>query len=259
MNAPGHSGVKKHTPDNYISGIKGVMELLEKSPEVLEHIYLRKDKLSPALSKIMDLARNAGLRFTLLERAALDRICPGNHQGVAARLGLVPWVGLETMLEVGRHSPLPLILALDQVQDPGNVGTLARTLYALGGAGFILPKHNSAYLGPDAMRASAGTLPLLTISRVTNLGDALEKSAVEGFNIYAAEAEEKGGKNVFAEKLELPAVLVLGGEEKGVRPGVLKAAPGLLSIPFAREFDSLNVAQAGAIIMSQFTSRGIRA
>ena len=258
MNAPGHSGAKKHTPDNYISGIKGVMELLEKSPELLDHIYLRKDKLNPALSKIMDLARNAGLRFTLLERAGLERICPGNHQGVVARMGLVPWVALETMLEVGRHSPLPLILALDQIQDPGNAGTLARTLYALGGAGFILPKHNSAYLGPDALRASAGALPLLTISRVTNLGEALEKAALEGFNIYAAEAEEKGGKNIFAEKLEFPAVLVLGGEEKGVRPGILKTATRLLSIPFAREFDSLNVAQAGAIIMSQFASRGIR-
>jgi len=260
MNITDKPVVKNNRQDNYLSGIKGVMELLEKSPEQLEHIYLRKDKNdrpNPALFKIIELAKAAGLRFTLLEKGGLDRMCPGNHQGVVARLGMVPWVALETMLEVGRHSPLPLVLALDQIQDPGNVGTLARTLYALGGAGLILPKHNSAYLGPDAMRASAGALPLLTISRVTNLANALEEAAAEGFNIYAAESLEKGGKNVFEEKLRLPAVLVLGSEEKGVRPGVMKNAANPLSIPFAREFDSLNVAQAGAIIISQFSSRGL--
>lgn len=244
--------IQKAKQDSYISGIKSVMELLEKTPEQLEHVYIRKDKVNPAISKIVELTKNSGLRLTMLERAGLDRMSPGNNQGVVARLALLPWVALEIMLEVGRHSPLPLILALDQIQDPGNVGTLARTLYALGGAGLILPKHNSAYLGSDAMRASAGTLPLLTISKVTNLGSALEEAAKEGFHIYAAETDEKGGRSVFEENLALPAILVLGGEEKGVRPGVMKNAPNPISIPFAREFDSLNVAQAGAIIIAQF-------
>lgn len=244
--------IQKNKQDNYISGIKPVLELLEKSPEQLEHVYIRKDKVNPAISKIIELIKRSGLRFTMLERAGIDRMCPGNNQGVVARLGIIPWVALEIMLEIGRHSPLPLILALDQIQDPGNVGTLARTLYALGGAGLILPKHNSAYLGSDAMRASGGTLPLLTISKVTNLSNALEEAASDGFHIYAAESEEKGGRNVFEEKLELPAILVLGGEEKGVRLGVIKNSTDLISIPFAREFDSLNVAQAGAIIIAQF-------
>ena len=244
--------------DNLLAGIRGVLELLENSPEQLEHVFLRKDKSGPPMPKIMDLCRKNGVRFTLLEKAALDRMFPGNHQGVLGRLALTPSTALETLLEIGRHSPLPLILALDQIQDPGNVGTLARTLYALGGGGIILPKHNTAYLGADALRASAGALPLLTVSRVTNLGRALEEAAGEGFSIFTAEsarsgADEIAGQNIFTAKLSLPAVLVLGNEQKGIRPGVLKHANSPLYIPFRREFDSLNVAQAGAIFLAAFS------
>lgn len=244
--------------ENLLAGIKGVLELLENSPEQLEHVFLRKDKSGPPMPKIMDLCRKNGVRYTLLEKAGLDRMYNGNHQGVLGRLALTPSTALETLLEIGRHSPLPLILALDQIQDPGNVGTLARTLYALGGGGIILPKHNTAYLGADALRASAGALPLLTVSRVTNLSRALEEAANAGFTIFTAEsagveAHEAGGQNIHTACLSLPAVLVLGNEQKGIRPGVLKHASSPLYIPFRRDFDSLNVAQAGAIFMAAFS------
>ena len=239
-----------------ISGIRGIMEMLEKSPDQLEHVYIRKDKSSPALSHIMTLSRKQGIRYTLLDKQRLDRMFQGNHQGAIARLALTPWVAMETLLEIASHAPLPLILALDQIQDPGNVGTLARTLYAMGGAGFILPKHNTAYLGADAMRASAGALPLLTISRVTNLGRALQEAANSGFNIYTADTPtpDNPSANIFDTKLNLPAVLVLGNEEKGVRPGVQKHSLHNIYIPFSRDFDSLNVAQAGAIFIAAFSA-----
>ncbi|MBQ4132918.1 MAG: RNA methyltransferase [Desulfovibrionaceae bacterium] len=239
---------------NQISGVRGVIELLERSPETIEHVYVRKDRQSPSLNYILELCRRSGARFTMVDRSALDRMSPRNNQGVCARLGTVPRVALDTLLDIARHAPLPLILALDQIQDPGNVGTLARTLYAMGGGGIIMPKHNSAYLGADAMRASSGALPLLTISRVTNLGDALNECSLAGFRIYAAEAKNKGSESLFTARLELPAVLVLGNEEKGARPGVLRHVDQLLHIPLQRDFDSLNVAQAGAMLIAQFSA-----
>ena len=250
---------EKNSSPSQITGIRGVIELLEKSPETVEHVYIRKDQHSRPVGYILELCRRNGAKFSLVERSALDRMGGHNHQGVVARLGLLPWVALETLLDIARHAPLPLVLALDQLQDPGNVGTLARTLYALGGAGLILPKHNSAYLGSDALRASAGSLPLLTISRVTNLGTALQDCAGAGFNIYAAEAADRGGENLFSARLELPAVLLLGNEEKGARPGVLQHVRRLLHIPLAREFDSLNVAQAGAICIAWFAAARMQA
>ena len=144
-------------------------------------------------------------------------------------------------------------MALDQVQDAGNAGALARTLYALGGAGMLLPKHNSVFLGAAAIKASAGALPLLPVARAPNLSRALETLQAEGFKIYSTGSE---GVSVFTAELTLPAVLVLGNEEKGVRPGVEKQAGETLCIPLARDFDSLNVAQAGAIFTAAFAGRG---
>ena len=163
---------------------------------------------------------------------------------------------LEHIFAAVEQAPLPIILALDQVQDPGNVGTLCRTLYALGGAGIILPRHNSAYLGPAARRSAAGALEHLPVARVTNLGHALDSAEEAGLTIYGA-----GGQNgpasvdAFAEPVRLPAVLVLGNEEKGLRPGIVKRCAHMLRIPLARSFDSLNVAQAGAILLGLTAAR----
>ena len=145
-------------------------------------------------------------------------------------------------------APLPLVVALDQVQDPGNVGTLCRTLYALGGAGVILPRHNSAYLGPAAHRAAAGALERLPVARVTNLAHALDEAEEAGFSIYGAGCGPDAA-DAFEHAMQLPAVLVLGNEDKGLRPGVAKRCGRMLRIPLARKFDSLNVAQAGAILL----------
>ena len=139
-------------------------------------------------------------------------------------------------------------LILDALQDPGNVGTLCRTLYALGGAGVILPRHNSAYLGPAAHRAAAGALERLPVARVTNLAHALDEAEEAGFSIYGAGCGPDAA-DAFEHAMQLPAVLVLGNEDKGLRPGVAKRCGRMLRIPLARKFDSLNVAQAGAILL----------
>ena len=160
------------------------------------------------------------------------------------------------MLAVCRmpDTALPEVLAgqryvvLDGVQDPGNVGTLCRTLYALGGAGVILPRHNSAYLGPAAHRAAAGALERLPVARVTNLAHALDEAEEAGFSIYGAGCGPDAA-DAFEHAMQLPAVLVLGNEDKGLRPGVAKRCGRMLRIPLARKFDSLNVAQAGAILL----------
>lgn len=134
--------------------------------------------------------------------------------------------------------------------DPGNVGTLCRTLYALGGAGLLLPRHNSAYLGPAARRAAAGALEHLPVAQVTNLAHALDSAEEAGLTIYGAGgAPGPNSLDAFADGMRLPAVLVLGNEDKGLRPGVAKRCAHMLRIPLARPFDSLNVAQAGAVLL----------
>ncbi len=239
--------------DSLIPGVKAVLEQLERTPELVSMVYIRGGRTGQSTDKILWLCREYGVLHRFVKEEALNRMFAGNHQGVLARLSPVPRVELDDLIAAAREAPLPLIVALDQVQDAGNAGTLARTLYALGGAGLLLPKHNSVFLGAAAIKASAGALPLLPVTRVPNLGRALEVLQEEGFTVYTTGNE---GQSVFDAALSLPAVLVLGNEEKGVRPGVEKHAAQTLSIPLARDFDSLNVAQAGAIFVAAFAAKG---
>ena len=243
-----------------LPGMKPVLELLRTDPQRIDLVFCKKGLRTRDAQDVQQLCRQSGVRFSLVDQAALDRLCreaaqqngndaaPLNHQGVVARLTATDFRDLADVLQAAAEAPLPLVVALDQVQDPGNVGTLCRTLYALGGAGVILPRHNSAYLGPAAHRAAAGALERLPVARVTNLAHALDEAEEAGFSIYGAGCGPDAA-DAFEHAMQLPAVLVLGNEDKGLRPGVAKRCGRMLRIPLARKFDSLNVAQAGAILL----------
>ena len=279
-----------------LPGIKPVLELLQNTPERVDVVFLRKGRHSKEAEHIVDLCRIAGVRFSLLDPASFSRVYHGYSQGVVARLFEAGFADLDDLLAGVMASPLPLVLVLDQVQDPGNAGTLARTLYALGGAGLVIPRHNGVYLGAAAAKAAAGALDRLPVAKVPNLGQAVDSAKQSGFTIYGTvasheavshdspgrdrlagasrqaehgasasrgDAGEKApawrspltGKpvtNVFSLIPRLPAMLILGNEEDGMRAGMAKRCDCLIRIPMLRDFDSLNVAQAGGIIISWF-------
>ncbi|MBD5417652.1 MAG: RNA methyltransferase [Desulfovibrio sp.] len=244
--------------DLLLPGMKPVLELLAATPQRVSQVYCRKGLTSPDADEVRRLCRKHGIRCNAVDAGTLDRLCGrprrGHavaHQGVAARLAATEFTSLGALLQSVPDAPLPLLLALDQVQDPGNVGTLCRTLYALGGAGLLVPSHNSAYLGPAARRTAAGALERLPVAHVTNLAHALDNAEEAGLAVYGTGCGtgDAGCVDAFTTPMELPAVLVLGNEDKGLRPGVAKRCATFLRIPFARDFDSLNVAQAGAILM----------
>ncbi len=241
-------------------GLKPVLELLEQSPGTIDTVFVRKGRKDAESDRILDLCREANVRFALVDDAFLARLYPGRHQGAIARLFAAGFHDLPDLLESACDAPLPLLLALDQVQDPGNAGALARTLYAMGGGGLIVPRHNGVYLGAAAAKVSAGALEKLPVAKVANLGQALDEAENAGFTLYGAwsgpHPEPARLENALTFIPRLPAVLVLGSEESGLRPHIAKRCSSLLRIPLARDFDSLGVAQAGAIIVSAFAARG---
>ena len=233
-----------------IIGRKPVRDLLQSAPEQVERVLIQ-DRGGPELGRIIELCRHSKIRFSKVPKSDLDALFDGNHQGVIARSFRHGFKPLEEVLDATLASPFPLALALDQLQDPGNVGTLARTLYAVGGTGLILPKNRSAALGEAASKASAGALAKCAVAQVTNLSRALDVCRDAGFLIYGACLDPEAD-NLFSMPLHTPAVLVLGNEDKGIRPGVLKRCHKKIFIPMQRGFDSMNVAQAGAMILGQF-------
>ena len=251
MNTPAPEQLAADVTAPLLPGIKPVLELLQSEPHRVDTLFIRKGLRSRETSRMLDICRAASVRFSLVEGQALHHMCPVQHQGVVARLAAAAQISLDALLEGALSAPLPLLLALDQVQDPGNVGTLARTLYALGGGGLLLPRHNSAYLGAAARRSAAGALERLPIASVTNLGHALDQAEEAGFAIIGT-GMGGGSLDAFQDSLPLPAVLVLGNEGKGLRPGVAKRCAHMVHIPMQRNFDSLNVAQAGAVLVGLF-------
>ncbi|KHK03614.1 TrmH family RNA methyltransferase [Desulfovibrio sp. TomC] len=240
-------------PEDILPGRKPVRELIEQSPQSVDDVLLRQGLRGADVDAIVTACTAAGVRYRFMPAGDMDKIYPGNHQGFLARLSAGDLASLEDVLEATRNAPLPVSLALDRVQDPGNVGTLARTLFALGGGGLIVPKHEGARLGPGAAKASAGTLARLPVAKVSNLARALDEASEAGFTIIGA-AGEAEAKNIYTATPDFPIILVLGSEDEGIRPGVLKRCQAIYRIPQARPLDSINVAQAGAIILGRLAS-----
>lgn len=230
------------------AGRNPVRELLESAPKRIDAVYVRKGQRDAKVQEIVALADENRIKVQFVDDVFLRRLHAGTHQGVVAVTAAVEYADLDTLIASVADAPLPVIVALDGVQDPGNMGAIARTAWALGAAGLIVPRHGGAYIGSGAMRASAGALHHLPVARVTNMSQALDACAEAGLSVLCADAE---GENLYTATVRLPAVLVLGGEEKGVRHGVGKHCQQRLSIPLKRGFDSLNVGQAAAICLAR--------
>jgi 23S rRNA (guanosine2251-2'-O)-methyltransferase len=174
----------------------------------------------------------------------LERLCGSpDHQGVVASVDPYPYAGASELL----RKENALIVALDQVQDPRNLGAVARSAEAAGAAGLVIPERRAAAVTAAACKASAGAVEHLPIAHVRNLADWLGEAKREGFWIWGADAEAKQAPwNV---DLSGPTVLVLGGEGKGLRPRVASACDGLVALPQRGKIESLNVSAAASALL----------
>jgi 23S rRNA (guanosine2251-2'-O)-methyltransferase len=166
-----------------------------------------------------------------------------DHQGVVAEVDPYPYAGPEDLL--ARTGSL--IVALDQVQDPHNLGAVCRSAEVAGAGGVVIPARRAAAVTPAAAKASAGAVEHLLVARVRNLADWLGQAREAGFWIWGAEAEAPTPYTEVDFRQGL--VVVLGGEGKGLRPRVAAACDGLVSIPRRGSVDSLNVSAAAAVML----------
>ncbi|HYU60015.1 MAG TPA: 23S rRNA (guanosine(2251)-2'-O)-methyltransferase RlmB [Solirubrobacterales bacterium] len=166
-----------------------------------------------------------------------------DHQGIVAEVDPYPYASADELL----RDPDALIVALDQVQDPRNLGAVCRSAEAAGAAGVVIPERRSARVTAVACKASAGAVEHLAVARVRNLADWLAEAKQAGGWIYGA---DPGGPARYDEvDLSGLTVLVLGGEGKGIRPRVAEGCDALVSIPVAGRVGSLNVSAAAAVLL----------
>ncbi len=211
--------------------------------EVQGLLVSRRGELPPALAE----AQARGVPVQRASDEELERLCgSASHQGLAAIVGDFPYLELEDLLD----RPPALLVVLDSITDPQNLGAIIRSAAFLGATGLVLPKDRAAPITPVVVRVSAGASEHLRCARVTNLARALEQ--LKGAGIWVVGAVERGG--VAPERVDLagPVALVLGNEQKGIRPLVLRGCDIVCTIPAPRSsVGSLNVAAAATALLHE--------
>ncbi len=201
------------------------------------------------VSEVLDASNNAEVRAVVgrvpvknVSRDRVDELARGGvHQGVVARVESYPYSGLEEVLAVSR----PLVLVLDGVTDPRNLGAVLRAADGAGASGVVIPKDKAAGVTAAAVKASAGASEHVRVARVTNLRRAVDAMKSANVWVYAAEA---GGTDYGKLDLAGPTAFVLGSEGRGVRRLVREACDGTVSVPMLGGASSLNVSVAAAVL-----------
>ena len=187
---------------------------------------------------------------TAADAADLERLCGSeDHQGICAEVSPFRYASGEQLLAM----PQPLIVALDQVQDPQNLGAIARTAECAGAAGLVLPERRAAEVTPAVCKASAGAVEHLPVARVRNLADFLADAKQAGMWCYGA---DQGASDEYtAVDYGRSVVLVLGSEGRGLRPRVADACDALVGIPLRGSVESLSVSAAAAVLIFEVARR----
>ncbi len=231
-----------------ISGIHAVREALKNRRE-LERVMIARGTSALRVQEIIDLARAAGVPVRFEPREQLDRQASTSaHQGVAAVSPNFPYHNLDSLSADAR-----LVVALDGVEDPHNLGAIARTAHCAGAAALILPERRAANVTDTVLKAAAGALEYLPVIRVGNMNRALDDLKERGFWIYGL--DERGSTQYDRADYALPTVFVLGGEGHGLHQLVKKHCDLLVNIPLAGEISSLNVSVAAGIVLFEWKRR----
>jgi 23S rRNA (guanosine2251-2'-O)-methyltransferase len=230
-----------------LSGIHPVAEAL-RAGRPLERVLVAQGAGGPRLQEIIDLARRGSVPVRFEPRGALDRLA-----GTPAHQGVVAMGAAKRYAEVDTAATAAMVVVLDGVEDPHNLGAIVRTAHAAGAGAVVIPERRAANLTDVVAKAAAGAIEHLPIVRVTNINRTLEDFKERGFWIYGL--DERATELYTEVEYASPTVLVLGGEGKGLHEQVRKHCDLLVRIPMAGRISSLNVSVAAGVFLFEWRRR----
>ena len=232
-----------------IYGINPLLEVLLSHPEMLEKVVVADGRGGNEVRKILKLAAEHGLPVEFGGRERVEKLAPRQvHQGVAAICRAHAYATVDEVI-AHRHekSKYDLVVLLDSVTDPQNLGSIIRTAHCCGANGVIIPENRAASITASVVKASAGAVQYLPTAMVVNLVDAIGCLKERGFWIYGADAVAR--MDIQAPDYEGNIALVMGSEGRGIRPLIRKKCDFLISIPMRGRVASLNVSVAAGVIL----------
>lgn len=228
-----------------VEGRNPVLEALKTDTEI-NKIFIQK-QAGGSMRQIFELAKKKGVVIVETEKVTLDKMSEGRpHQGVVAHIAVEVYADFDTLVANAKENPHPLLLVLDHIEDPHNMGAILRSGLAAGAQGAIIPKRRSAALSPTVSKASAGAVSHLPVARVANLTQHVNQLKEQGFWVIGAES---GGKTLYDVKLTGPLAVVIGSEGEGISRLLKENCDELVTIPMEGPVNSLNASVAAGIVL----------
>ncbi len=239
--------IKEAIPEGVVFGRNAVIELL-KSDRDIDKIMIKSGEHEGSLTLIISLAKNRGIPIVEVGKEKLDYLSSGGvHQGVVALASGTQYVEIDEIIEYANSkNEKPFIVVCDGVEDPHNLGAIIRCAEGAGAHGVIISKRHSAPVSATVVKASAGALAHMKISRVVNIASVLDTLKEKGLWVYGAEAD---GVSVYESDMSGAVALVVGSEGQGMSRLVREKCDFVLSIPMYGKVNSFNVSCAAAVLL----------
>ncbi len=235
---------------NYIYGKNVVISLLRSNKEIMA-LYIQQDRKD---REIENLATSRGISYKILSRKQMDKLVEGNHQGYIAEVREYRTYSIEELISERDHPERkPLLVALDEIQDPHNLGAVLRTVACVGGDGVIIEKNRSVSLNGTVAKVSVGAIDTVKVAQVTNLVQTLKQLKEAGYWIVGTDVNE--AVDYRSLDYDMPVVLVIGSEGKGMRRLVAKECDFRIKLPMENGMNSLNASVACGILLYQIYSQ----
>ncbi len=232
---------------NLIYGINPVAEAIKARGRALEWVGVTKERHDLRLQRIIEECRKLGVAVRFLTRPEIDRMVGNNgHQGVVAVTSAKRYCDVDDLLAAKRGDHL-LIVVLDGVEDPHNLGAILRTADAAGADGVVIPERRAASVTGAVAKVSAGASEHLPIAKVTNISRTLEE--LKSKNLWTVGLDERGSQSYESVDYKMDCVIVLGAEGKGLHDLVRRRCDFLVSIPMLGNVPSLNVSVAAGVVL----------
>ena len=244
--------------DHLIFGIRAIVEAIQAGKEV-DKVFIQKEISGELMKDLMKVMKRGNINFSYVPVEKLNRLTPNNHQGAVASISPIGFMDLEILVEstisrsVGTGKK-PLFLILDQISDARNFGAIIRTAECTGVNGIIVQKAGSAPVNGDTVKTSAGAVFNIPICKVEHIKDAI--FYLQGSGIKTIGATEKTESTIYDLDLKEGIAIVMGSEERGINPSVLKIIDEKAKLPMFGTIGSLNVSVAcGAFLYEAVRQR----
>ena len=232
---------------NFIFGIRPIIECI-KADRTIDKLFIQKGLHNDLFAELWKLVRLKRINYKHVPIEKINRLTKKNHQGVFAFISPIDFYNIEDVIpNLFEEGKTPLILVLDRITDVRNFGAIARTSECAGVDAILIPEQNSAAINADALKTSTGALHRILVSRTWNLTLSLQFLKDSGVKLIAC--TENTQDNIYKFDYTTPSAIIMGSEEDGISPDLLKICDARVKIPMSGKIKSLNVSVAAGIIL----------